>query len=226
MTSRLAAVLWDMDGTLIDSEPIWIAQQFALAEQHGGTWSHEQGLALVGADMHDTAVAMQAAGVEMEAAELVAALERGVIDSLRDEVPWRPGVRELLADLVREGIPCAIATTSSHEMAALVAAAAPDGAISVVVGSEDVARTKPSPEPYLRAAELLGVSAADCVAVEDSPNGLAAAMASGATTIAVPNDAVLPESGAFLLWPTLAGRSVEDLRSSLSNTLANSGEQE
>lgn len=226
MTSRLAAVLWDMDGTLIDSEPIWIAQQFALAEQHGGTWSHEQGLALVGADMHDTAVAMQAAGVEMEAAELVAALERGVIDSLRDEVPWRPGVRELLADLVREGIPCAIATTSSHEMAALVAAAAPDGAISVVVGSEDVTQTKPSPEPYLRAAELLGVSAADCVAVEDSPNGLAAAIASGATTIAVPNDAVLPESGAFLLWPTLAGRSVEDLRSSLSNTLANSGEQE
>jgi HAD superfamily hydrolase (TIGR01509 family) len=224
MTSRLAAVLWDMDGTLIDSEPIWIAQQFVLAEQHGGTWTTEQGLALVGADMHDTAVAMQAAGVEMEAAELVAALERGVIDSLRDEVPWRPGVRELLAELVREAIPCAIATTSSHEMAALVAAAAPDGAISVVVGSEDVARTKPSPEPYLRAAELLGVRAPDCVAVEDSPNGLAAAIASGATTIAVPNDAVLPASGDFLLWPTLEGRTVEDLRHSMSNTLADSEE--
>ena len=64
VTSRLAAVLWDMDGTLVDSEPIWIAQQLALAEQHGGTWSTEQGLALVGADMHDTAAAMQAAGVE------------------------------------------------------------------------------------------------------------------------------------------------------------------
>ena len=59
MTPRLAAVLWDMDGTLIDSEPIWIAQQFVLAEKHGATWSREQGLALVGADMHDTAVAMQ-----------------------------------------------------------------------------------------------------------------------------------------------------------------------
>ena len=212
MTARLAAVLWDMDGTLIDSEPIWIAQQFVLAERHGGTWSYEQGLALVGADMHDTALAMQAAGVEMEASELVAALERGVIDSLRSEVPWRPGVRERLAELVREGIPCAIATTSSHEMAALVAAAAPDGAISVVVGSEDVTQTKPSPEPYLRAAELLGVRAVDCVAVEDSPNGLAAAIASGATTIAVPNDAVLPESGDFLLWPTLEGRTVEDFR--------------
>jgi HAD superfamily hydrolase (TIGR01509 family) len=220
MTSHLAGVLWDMDGTLIDSEPTWIAQQFVLAERHGGTWTTEQGLALVGADMHDTAVAMQAAGVDMEATALVAALERGVIDALRVEVPWRPGVRALLAELVREGVPCAIATTSSHEMAALVAAAAPDGAISVVVGSEDVTRTKPSPEPYLRAAELLGVRAEDCVAVEDSPNGLAAAIASGAHTIAVPNDAVLPESGDFLLWPTLEGRTVADMREAMSNTLA------
>jgi len=201
-----------MDGTLIDSEPIWIAQQFVLAERHGGTWSQEQGLALVGADMHDTAVAMQAAGVDLEAAALVATLERAVIDSLRQGVPWRPGARELLDELKREGIPCAIATTSSHEMASLVAAAAPEDAITVVVGSEDVAQTKPSPEPYLRAAELLGVRAADCVAIEDSANGLASAIASGARSIAVPNDAVLPERGDVVVWPTLAGRTVADLR--------------
>ena len=211
MTTTLAAVLWDMDGTLIDSEPIGIAQQFVLVEQHGGTWSTEQGLALVGADMHDTAVALQAAGVEMESAELVATLERAVIDSLRETVPWRPGVRELLAALRRHEVPCAIATTSSHEMAELVADEAPDGAISVVVGSEDVTKTKPSPEPYLRAAELLGVRIEQCVAVEDSPNGLASAIASGAATIAVPNDALLPEAGAFTTWPTLEGRMVADL---------------
>lgn len=211
MTATLAAVLWDMDGTLIDSEPIWIAQQFVLAEQHGGTWSTEQGLALVGADMRDTAVAMQAAGVELGAAELVATLERAVIDSLRETVPWRPGARELLAALRQQDVPCAIATTSSHEMAELVAGAAPDGAISVVVGSEDVTRTKPSPEPYLRAAELLGVRIEQCVAVEDSPNGLVSAVASGAATVAVPNDAVLPEAGAFEIWPTLEGRTVADL---------------
>ena len=213
MTSRLAAVLWDMDGTLIDSEPIWIAQQFALAEKHGGTWSREQGLALVGADMHDTAVAMQTAGVDLESAVLVATLERAVIDSLRQSVPWRPGARELLDALKLEGVPCAIATTSSNEMASLVAAAAPQGAITVVVGSEGVSQTKPSPEPYLRAAELLGVRASDCVAIEDSANGLASAIASGATSIAVPNDAVLPEPGDFVVWPTLAGRTVADLRS-------------
>ena len=215
MTSRPAAVLWDMDGTLIDSEPIWIAQQFVLAEKHGGTWSQEQGLALVGADMHDTAVAMQAAGVDLEAAVLVATLERAVLDSLSQRVPWRPGARELLDALRLEGIPCAIATTSSNEMASLVAAAAPEGAITVVVGSEDVTQTKPSPEPYLRAAELLGVRASDCVAFEDSANGLASAVASGATSIAVPNDAVLPERGDFVVWPTLAGRTVRDLEETL-----------
>ena len=211
MTATLAAVLWDMDGTLIDSEPVWIEQQFALAEEHGATWSTEQGLALVGADMHDTAVAMQAVGVELESVELVATLERGVIASLRETVPWRPGARELLTALRLKGIPCAIATTSSREMAELVASAAPDGAIGVVVGFEDVARTKPSPEPYLRAADLLGVRIEQCVAVEDSPNGLASAIASGAASLAVPNDAVLPEAGAFTTWPTLEGRTVEEL---------------
>lgn len=211
MTAALAAVLWDMDGTLIDSEPIWIAQQFVLAEQHGASWSTEQGLALVGADMHDTAVAMQAAGVELESVELVATLERAVVASLRESVPWRPGARELLTALRQRGIPCAIATTSSHEMAELVASAAPDGAIGVVVGFEDVAHTKPSPEPYLRAADLLGVRIEQCVAVEDSPNGLASAIASGAASLAVPNDAVLPERGAFTTWPTLEGRTVEEL---------------
>ena len=73
-----------------------------MAAQHGGTWSTEQGLALVGADMHDTALAMQAAGVDLEAAELVATLERAVIDSLRETVPWRPGARELLTALRRK----------------------------------------------------------------------------------------------------------------------------
>ena len=75
-------------------------------------------------------------------------------------------------------MPCAIATTSSHEMAELVAAAAPPGTFGALVGGDDVTRTKPSPEPYLRAAELLGVRIDQCVAVEDSPNGLASAVAS------------------------------------------------
>jgi HAD superfamily hydrolase (TIGR01509 family) len=215
VTETLAGVLWDMDGTLIDSEPTWIAQQFVMVEAHGGTWSHEQGLALVGSDMMTTAVAMQSAGVAMEAVPLVADLERRVLESLRTTVPWRPGVLDLLAALRAEGVLCAIATTSSHEMAELVAAAAPPGTFGALVGGEDVTQTKPSPEPYLRAAELLGVRIEQCVAIEDSPNGLASAIASGAASLAIPNDAVLPEVGDFTTWPTLVGRTVDDLTSLL-----------
>ncbi len=216
MTETLAAVLWDMDGTLIDSERIWIAEQFVMVEQHGGTWSEEQGLALVGSDMHDTATAMQRAGVDVEAGSLVASLEQAVMASLRTTVPWRPGVLSLLAELRREGVLCAIATTSSHEMADLVAASAPTGTFGAIVGGEDVTRTKPSPEPYLRAAELLGVRIEQCVAVEDSPNGLRSAIASGATSLAIPNDAPLPTDAGFTVWSTLEGRSVADLRALLT----------
>ncbi len=216
MSETLAAVLWDMDGTLIDSEPIWIAEQFVMVEQYGGSWSQEQGLALVGSDMHETAAAMQGAGVDVEAGALVASLEQAVIASLRTTVPWRPGVLSLLAELRREGVPCAIATTSSHEMADLVAASAPAGTFGAIVGGEDVTRTKPSPEPYLRAAELLGVRIDQCVAVEDSSNGLRSAIASGAASVAIPHDAPLPTSGGFTVWPTLEGRSAADLRALLT----------
>ncbi|MBD3915691.1 HAD family phosphatase [Nocardioides hwasunensis] len=202
-----------MDGTLIDSEPIWIAQQFVMVEAHGGTWSHEQGLELVGSDMMTTAVAMQAAGVDLEAGPLVADLEQRVLESLRTTVPWCPGVPGLLAALRAEGVLCAIATTSSHEMAALVAAAAPEGTFGAIVGGDDVTQTKPSPEPYLRAAELLGVRIEQCVAVEDSPNGLRSAVASGAASLAIPHDAALPTEGDFTTWPTLEGRTVADLAS-------------
>ncbi|VXC47415.1 HAD family hydrolase [Nocardioides sp. AX2bis] len=208
---RPAAVLWDMDGTLIDSEPIWIAQQFALVDRHGGTWSHRQGLELVGSDMHKTADAMRAAGVVLEDTAIIATLEAGVMEALASSVPWRPGVLELLRDLASSGIAAAIVTTSSHEMADLVACSAPDGTFTCIVGSQDVSRSKPHPEPYLEAARLLDVGIADCVAIEDSPNGLASAVASGAVAIAVPNDAPLPAPGSWHVWPTLQGRIVADL---------------
>lgn len=208
---RPAAVLWDMDGALIDSEPIWIAQQFALVEHHGGTWSHRQGLELVGSDMHETADAMRAAGVVLDATSIIAALEAGVIEALAQDVPWRPGVLDLLRDVRSSGIPAAIVTTSSHEMADLVARSAPDGTFTCIVGSQDVRRSKPHPDPYLEAARLLDVSIADCVAIEDSPNGLASAVASGAVAIAVPNDAHLPTPGSWHVWPTLQGRTVADV---------------
>lgn len=207
----LAAVLWDMDGTLIDSEPVWIESQIRLVAEFGGTWSHADGLTLVGTDMVVTADALQAVGVQLPADEIILRLTREVTDSLGRGVNWRPGAFELVAALRDASVPQAIVTTSPLFMTRVVADALPEGAIRTIVAGEDVRRGKPDPEPYLAAARTLGVLPEACVAVEDSPTGLAAAIAAGTHAIGVPHDAVLDHPGRWTRLDTLSGVTVEDL---------------
>ena len=123
----------------------------------------------------------------------------------RDGVPWRPGARELLAGCASGGD----ADGAGHDVAAADGDAARRGlgfdAFDVIVAGDMVTNAKPHPEPYLRAAELLGVQTRDCVAIEDSVPGLAAAVASGAVTIGVPHMVPLAEGAADVLWPTPRG---------------------
>ena len=179
------AVLWDMDGTIIDTEPYWLAAEAALVAEHGGTWSHAQGLALVGMDLLESAVALQGCGVALTRQQIAADLTRRVAGMLAAEVPWRPGAADLLADLRERGVRCALVTMSYRVMVEHLLAALPAGTFDVVVTGDEVTRGKPDPEPYLRAAELLGVDVARCVAIEDSRPGVASALASGAATIAM-----------------------------------------
>ena len=216
--NRPAAVLWDMDGTIVDTEPLWMRAETELIESYGGTWSHEQGLQLVGLGLLDSASILIAAGVRMAPQEIVEHLSARVRAELAETtaLPWRPGALELFAALREEGIPSAIVTMSFRPMALQVAAgigAALDdeGAVALVVAGDDGVRHKPDPEPYTRAAELLGVAIADCVALEDSVGGVASAASSGAATIAIPFFVPIPESPAYTRWPTLAGRGVDDL---------------
>ncbi|ACZ30511.1 HAD-superfamily hydrolase, subfamily IA, variant 3 [Xylanimonas cellulosilytica DSM 15894] len=184
-----AAVLWDMDGTLVDTEPYWIAAEHELVDAHGGTWSHEQALQLVGNSLPASARILQAAGVRLGEAEIVEFLLDRVVASVRTHVPWRPGARELLRTVADAGVPCALVTMSYRRFAAEVVAQT-DGALRVVVTGDDVAHGKPHPEAYLTAAERLGVPIDECVAIEDSPTGIASALASGARTLGV--EAVVP----------------------------------
>ena len=212
MTARaLAAVLWDMDGTLIDSEPTWIRSQTRLVAEHGGTWTHADGLTLVGTDMVVTAEALQRAGVQLSDAEIIDRLTAEVTEALGREVTWRPGAFELVRALMEAGVPQAIVTTSSAAMTQVVADALPEGAIKVIVAGDVVENGKPHPEPYLTAAQRLGVAPRDCVAIEDSPTGLSAAIAAGVTAIGVPNDAELPNDGRWVRLETLRGVGVDDL---------------
>ncbi|MDF2560008.1 MAG: hydrolase [Microbacterium sp.] len=212
VSRKPSAVLWDMDGTLVDTEPYWMAAETALVESFGGSWSHEDALQLVGSGLLDSAAILQRAGVAMEAQAIVDHLTDAVQDSLRTQgVPFRPGARELLSDLRAAGIPTALVTMSLRRMALSVVDLIDFEAFDLVVAGDDVDNPKPHPEPYLQAAALLDVDITEAIVIEDSPTGVRAGLASGALTLAVPHIVPLDHLGAHELWPTLAGRNAGDL---------------
>jgi len=209
----LSAVLWDMDGTLVDTEPYWMAAETPLVERFGGTWSHEQALGMVGLALEDSARLLQNAGVPWSADEIIAHLTDEVQRQLAvTGVPFRPGARELLADLRRAGIKTGLVTMSMRRMALSIVDLIDFPAFDVVVAGDDVERPKPYPDPYLQACDELGVDIVDTVAIEDSPNGLRSAVASGAVALGIPLMVPLDGLGADALWPTLDGRTAADLQ--------------
>jgi HAD superfamily hydrolase (TIGR01509 family) len=187
-----------MDGTLVDTEPYWIRAEHELVEAHGGHWSHDQALQLVGNPLLASAEVLRRAGVDLTVEEIVAWLLERVTTEVRRRVPWQPGARELLGALTGAGVPCALVTMSYAVLAEEVVSRGPEGAFVTLVTGDQVTRGKPDPEPYLVAAERLGVDPRRCVAIEDSPTGIASALAAGARTLGV--EAVVPV-------PHLAGLS-------------------
>lgn len=194
MDDDLAGVLWDMDGTLVDTEPYWIESEFDLVEAHGGSWSTEHALNLVGNDLLTSGrYIREHAGIGLEPALIVEELLDRVVARVEDRVPWRPGAVELLADLRANDVRCALVTMSYRRFAAPILAGLPVGTFEVVVTGDMVTRGKPHPEPYLTAAATLGVDPARTLAIEDSNTGARSAEAAGCTVLVVPNHVpVLP----------------------------------
>jgi HAD superfamily hydrolase (TIGR01509 family) len=207
-----AAVLFDMDGTLVDTEPYWMQAETELVGEYGGRWTHDDALTLVGSGLWESAKVFQQHGVELDADTIVATLTRRVQQQLEVQgVPWRPGAKELLADIREHGVKTALVTMSVQGMAEQVVAGIPFPAFDALITGDRVARPKPFPDAYLDAARVLDVAPGDCVAIEDSMNGLASAVAAGTVAIGVPHMIPLPESEEHTLWPTLQGRRFADL---------------
>ena len=151
-----AAVLLDLDGTLIDSEPLWSAAVGTLVREHGRPWHLADDAAILGWSIPALSAEVVRRGVRLTEAQVVDRLHHDVGAALHRGVPWRPGARHLLAALHRSGIPLALVSATHRVVVEQVVTQAPDGVFTTVVTGDDPGRPKPAPDPYLRAAQLLG----------------------------------------------------------------------
>ncbi|HEY3005944.1 MAG TPA: HAD family phosphatase [Kribbellaceae bacterium] len=184
----MKAVLWDMDGTLIDTEPVWWRAETDTITRLGGEWTIEDCKSLIGSDLAAAVKIWMARlpdGVTTEES-LAAEVHGEVIRALKEGVELRPGALELLAALNADGVPCALVSASYRVMVDAALSHLPPEPFAVTVAGDEVTHGKPHPEPYLTAARLLGVDPRDCVVLEDSRTGVASGDASGAMVVAIP----------------------------------------
>ena len=216
----LQAVLFDMDGLLVDTEPLWFEVESSVMARLGGEWTAADQRALVGGSLPrtvgyllDRASGPGAAATEAEVADW---LLGGMADLLSSsDVTPLPGALELVGAVRAAELPYALVTSSERVIvdAVLRALARHGVAFDVIVSGADVRNPKPDPEPYQLAARLLGADPRCCVALEDSPNGVASAEAAGCVTVAVPGLAPVTEQPGRLIVRSLAELDLATLRS-------------
>jgi HAD superfamily hydrolase (TIGR01509 family) len=220
--TKPAAVLWDMDGTLVDSEHYWLSSEQELASSVGAVWTEQDGLNMIGMSLYDSSrLIKQKLNLEISTHEIIDRLTSSVISKLDSSLPWRPGAEQLLRATKTAGIPTALVTMSMRRNAEAVVSRMGFDAFDLIIAGDEVEHGKPHPEPYLKAAEKLGVEIHDCIAFEDSISGLHSAEASGAIAIGIPNMVQIPERAGRILWPTLVGVSVTDLENIYREKRAN-----
>ncbi|KFI52581.1 HAD family hydrolase [Bifidobacterium biavatii] len=155
----MRAVLWDLDGTLVDSDPMWVAAERRCAERHGVTWSDGLSRRLTAAPLPVCARVLREAGVNETDDRIIDSLIADVTrqyDLFPDSVPWTPGAWDLMTALVREGIPSVLVTGSPRSLAERVVVAAPVGTFVGIVSGDDALAHKPDPAPYAAGVRVAG----------------------------------------------------------------------
>ena len=188
-----AAILFDHDGTLVDTEPVWAAAKVALAAEFGGTWTEQDTLDCLGLSMKFTLDRLRERGVDLPDEQINERLVAKVREALaHQQVEFLPGIERFLTQVRDAQIPAAIVTNATTSIAQRTADAAPEGTFSVVIGNDETTHPKPDPQPYLLAAQRLGVAPSRCVTLEDSPSGVRSATAAGMKVIVVPGELEVP----------------------------------
>ncbi|GAA1650741.1 HAD family hydrolase [Catellatospora bangladeshensis] len=206
-------MLFDMDGTLFDSEPLWDIAIEELAHAYGSAISVEARLAMVGRSVDESMVLFHDSIGQpwREAAASARWITDRVTGLFATDLVWRPGARELLHEVRAAGLPTALVTSTSRQCVDVALDTLGRHNFDAVVCGDEVAFTKPHPDPYQRAAKLLGVDPTDCIAIEDSPTGVASALAAGARVIGIPHAVKLSPMTGLTLLTTLTGATLATL---------------
>ena len=204
-------VVFDFDGVLVDTELIWTDVRRRLTEEHGGTWPEDGDSQLQGLSTREWAERMvEVFGVALDPDDLARRVVARMVEQLEHEPPFLPGALETVRRLAGDGRRLGVASSSPRDLlATCLASGGIRPCFTAVVSSEEVERGKPSPDVYLEAAHRLGVTAEECVAVEDSANGLRAAAAAGMELWAVPNPHDPPGDDALALAARTGGSVAE-----------------
>ncbi|MGJ3508884.1 HAD family hydrolase [Enemella sp. A6] len=196
-----SAVLFDMDGTLVDSELTWERAEQAYAARFDVSWSAADARAVFGRPLTETVATLRAHGVPVPPEQATRELIELVAEMHSAGVEWLPGARPLLTALAEAGVRCALVSSSYRSLMDPVLAAAEEfvpGLFATSVAGDEVVDCKPHPEPYLTAADHLGVRPEECVVVEDSLGGAHSALAAKIPLLFVPSaTADLPEAEAL-----------------------------
>lgn len=190
------AVLWDMDGTLVNTEPAWRKVEEQTVNALGGTFSLTAVEDLIGLSLPLCARFMQERmGVKASVPEIVDQLDKRMQRELRDnDAEWCAGALEAIEIFAGLGIPMALVTSSPYAMTSAVLEKLPQGTFAGAITGDRVENSKPHPEPYLLGAELTGADISRTLIFEDSVIGLTAAVASGGVAVAIPNQIPIPAS--------------------------------
>lgn len=208
------ALFFDMDGTLLDSEPLWDVALEELAILLGGTLGADARARMVGTNEGASVVILlESLGVPLDQApEHQAWLRTRMSELFVEGAPAKPGARELLLEAREAGMPTALVTSTPRELADLLLLHVGPENFDLVVCGDEVEHKKPHPEPYLTTAEKLGVDITRTIVLEDSFAGVTSGLAAGAVTLAIPSEVPLPPSLEVRTLETLDGVDLAYLR--------------
>ena len=209
----MQAVLFDMDGTLVNSEPYWLIAETELMSRYGHIWSDENQAYCLGGPLPKVGAYMSglAQGAN-DALYFETELVRLVSEQFKSGLEFVPGARELVADLHESQIPMALVSASPRLLVDAALDLLPSGTFTASISNQDVKLSKPDPESYLLAADHLGVEITKCIVLEDSRTGIDAGLASGAIVIGIPHLITYPPTPRLRLLPDLVGVSARDIR--------------